>query len=81
MNYTDMQERLGAIRNLPICELDKRQPIDNVVYRDERGDLVVHIVAADIYVHADTCETLDGIPSAAERSIWTHVGNNLKFTD
>lgn len=27
MNYTDMQERLGVIRNLPICELDKRQPL------------------------------------------------------
>lgn len=27
MNYTDMQERLEAIRNLPICELDKRQPL------------------------------------------------------
>ncbi|UVX31355.1 serine-threonine kinase [Klebsiella phage VLCpiA3c] len=27
MNYTDMQERLDAIRNLPICELDKRQPL------------------------------------------------------
>lgn len=24
MNYTDMQERLDVIRNLPICELDKR---------------------------------------------------------
>lgn len=27
MNYTDMQERLGVIRNLPICEIDKRQPL------------------------------------------------------
>jgi hypothetical protein len=27
MNYTDMQARLDAIRNLPICELDKRQPL------------------------------------------------------
>ncbi|MDS6721210.1 protein kinase [Klebsiella pneumoniae] len=27
MNYTDMQERLDAIRNLPICELNKRQPL------------------------------------------------------
>lgn len=27
MNYTDMQERLDAIRNLPICELDERQPL------------------------------------------------------
>lgn len=27
MNYADMQERLDAIRNLPICELDKRQPL------------------------------------------------------
>lgn len=27
MNYTDMQERLDVIRNLPICELDKRQPL------------------------------------------------------
>lgn len=27
MNYIDMQERLDAIRNLPICELDKRQPL------------------------------------------------------
>lgn len=27
MNYTNMQERLDVIRNLPICELDKRQPL------------------------------------------------------
>ena len=27
MNYTDMQESLEVIRNLPICELDKRQPL------------------------------------------------------
>lgn len=27
MNYTDMQARLDVIRNLPICELDKRQPM------------------------------------------------------
>lgn len=27
MDYTDMQERLDAIRNLPICELGKRQPL------------------------------------------------------
>ncbi|WPJ54279.1 protein kinase [Klebsiella phage RCIP0083] len=27
MNYTDMLERLDVIRNLPICELDKRQPL------------------------------------------------------
>lgn len=27
MNYTDTQERLDVIRNLPICELDKRQPL------------------------------------------------------
>lgn len=27
MNYTDMQERLDVIRNLPICELNKRQPL------------------------------------------------------
>lgn len=27
MNYTDIQERLDVIRNLPICELDKRQPL------------------------------------------------------
>lgn len=27
MNYTDMQARLDVIRNLPICELDKRQPL------------------------------------------------------
>lgn len=27
MNYTDMQERLDVIRNLPICEIDKRQPL------------------------------------------------------
>lgn len=27
MNYTDMQERLDVICNLPICELDKRQPL------------------------------------------------------
>lgn len=27
MNYTDMQERLDVIRNLPICVLDKRQPL------------------------------------------------------
>lgn len=27
MNYSDMQERLDVIRNLPICELDKRQPL------------------------------------------------------
>lgn len=27
MNYTDMQGRLDVIRNLPICELDKRQPL------------------------------------------------------
>lgn len=27
MNYFDMQERLDVIRNLPICELDKRQPL------------------------------------------------------
>lgn len=27
MNYTDMQERLDVIRNLPSCELDKRQPL------------------------------------------------------
>ena len=27
MNYADMQARLDAIRNLPICELDKRQPL------------------------------------------------------
>lgn len=27
MNYTDMQERLDVIRNLPICGLDKRQPL------------------------------------------------------
>lgn len=27
MNYTDMQARLDVIRYLPICELDKRQPL------------------------------------------------------
>jgi hypothetical protein len=27
MNYSDMQERLDVIRYLPICELDKRQPL------------------------------------------------------
>lgn len=27
MNYFAMQERLDVIRNLPICELDKRQPL------------------------------------------------------
>lgn len=27
MNFADMQERLDAIRNLPICELEKRQPL------------------------------------------------------
>jgi hypothetical protein len=27
MNFADMQERLDVIRNLPICELDKRQPL------------------------------------------------------
>lgn len=27
MNYFDMQARLDVIRNLPICELDKRQPL------------------------------------------------------
>lgn len=27
MNYTDMQARLDVIRNLPICELDNRQPL------------------------------------------------------
>lgn len=27
MNYTDMQARLDVIRNLPICELNKRQPL------------------------------------------------------
>lgn len=27
MNYTDMQARLDVIRNLPICEFDKRQPM------------------------------------------------------
>lgn len=27
MNYIDMQERLDVIRNLPTCELDKRQPL------------------------------------------------------
>lgn len=44
MNYTDMQERLDAIRNLPICELDKRQPLlvaliaDIVNYETSDGD-------------------------------------------
>ncbi|UZT48333.1 hypothetical protein 302_00005 [Klebsiella phage vB_KpnP_K2044-302] len=44
MNYTDMQARLGAIRNLPICELDKRQPLlvaliaDIVNYETSDGD-------------------------------------------
>lgn len=27
MNYANMQARLDVIRNLPICELDKRQPL------------------------------------------------------
>lgn len=44
MNYTDMQERLDVIRNLPICELDKRQPLlvaliaDIVNYETSDGD-------------------------------------------
>lgn len=44
MNYTDTQERLDAIRNLPICELDKRQPLlvaliaDIVNYETSDGD-------------------------------------------
>lgn len=44
MNYTDMQARLGVIRNLPICELDKRQPLlvaliaDIVNYETSDGD-------------------------------------------
>ncbi|MDS7436713.1 protein kinase [Klebsiella pneumoniae] len=44
MNYTDMQERLDVIRNLPICELDKRQPLlveliaDIVNYETADGD-------------------------------------------
>ncbi|WLW41071.1 hypothetical protein MJOCIBJJ_00005 [Serratia phage KKP 3708] len=44
MNYTDMQERLDVIRNLPICELDKRQPLlvellaDIVNYETSNGD-------------------------------------------
>lgn len=45
MNYTDMQERLDVIRNLPICELDKRQPMlvaliaDIVNYETSDGDV------------------------------------------
>ncbi|UVX31254.1 serine-threonine kinase [Klebsiella phage VLCpiA3d] len=44
MNYTDMQARLDVIRNLPICDLDKRQPllvslIANIVnYETSDGD-------------------------------------------
>lgn len=44
MNYTDTQERLDVIRNLPICELDKRQPLlvaliaDIVNYETSDGD-------------------------------------------
>lgn len=44
MNYTDMQARLDVIRNLPICELDKRQPLlvaliaDIVNYETSDGD-------------------------------------------
>ena len=44
MNYTDIQERLDVIRNLPICELDKRQPLlvalmaDIVNYETSDGD-------------------------------------------
>lgn len=44
MNYFDMQERLDVIRNLPICELDKRQPLlvellaDIVNYETSDGD-------------------------------------------
>ncbi|WPJ50613.1 protein kinase [Klebsiella phage RCIP0024] len=44
MNYTDMQERLDVIRNLSICELDKRQPLlvaliaDIVNYETSDGD-------------------------------------------
>lgn len=44
MNYTDMQERLDVIRNLPICELYKRQPLlvaliaDIVNYETSDGD-------------------------------------------
>ncbi|WEU80554.1 serine-threonine kinase [Klebsiella phage Amrap] len=44
MNFSYMQERLDAIRNLPICELDKRQPLlvaliaDIVNYETSDGD-------------------------------------------
>lgn len=41
MNYTEIQARLNALRNMPICELDKRQP------------LLVALIA-DI-VNAETC--------------------------
>ncbi|AWN07135.1 serine-threonine kinase [Klebsiella phage KP32_isolate 195] len=44
MNYTDIQARLDVIRNLPICELDERQPLlvalmaDIVNYETSDGD-------------------------------------------
>lgn len=44
MNYTDVQERLDVIRNLPICALDERQPLlvaliaDIVNYETSDGD-------------------------------------------
>ncbi|WWT40898.1 hypothetical protein [Klebsiella phage 175007] len=57
------------------------QRIDNRVYRDKHGFVIVYIVKDDCYVYADTCEALPYYPSANTRKTWERIGTNLKFTD
>lgn len=57
------------------------QHIDNRVYRDKHGSVIVYIVKDDCYVYADTCESLLYYPSANTRETWVRIGTNLKFTD
>ena len=57
------------------------QRIDNRVYRDKHGFVIVYIVKDDRYVYADTCESLAYYPSVNTRKTWERIGTNLKFTD
>ena len=57
------------------------QRIDNRVYRDKHGFVIVHIIKDDCYIYADTCESLAYYPSANTRKTWERIGTNLKFTD
>lgn len=57
------------------------QRINNRVYRDKHGFVIMYIIKYDCYIYEGTCESLMYYPSANTRKTWERIGTNLKFTD